>query len=126
MTLTEFLTARLDEEQIAADMFSSDPDWDAAMLATLYRPTASNLDPVIIHASRYDPARVLREVKAKRKILAEYAPVAKNDGEHEPEYAYGWAEGLGMAVRALATVYSDHPDYDSAWGGEAPGLAPVE
>ena len=70
------------------------------------------------HVVRHDPARVLREVEAKRAILAEYEPVAKNDGYNgggEPEYAFGWAEGLGVAVRALAAVYRDHPDYDPQW-----------
>jgi hypothetical protein len=54
--------------------------------------------------------------EAVRAILTEYAPVARNDdGSHEPEYAYGWADALGMAVRALAASYRDHPDYDPAW-----------
>jgi hypothetical protein len=62
--------------------------------------------------------RALREVEAKRAIIAGYALVSKDDGPGEPEYAYGWAEGLGMAVRALAAVYRDHPDYDPAWAPE--------
>ena len=62
------------------------------------------------------PARIHREVEAKRAILGEYAPIAKaDDGSHEPEYAYGWADALGVAVRALAAVYRDHPDYDPGW-----------
>ena len=68
-----------------------------------------------LHIGRHDPARVLAEVAAKRAILAKYAPVAKNDGLGEPEYACGWADGLGMAVRALAAAGSDHPGYDESW-----------
>lgn len=57
----------------------------------------------------------LREVEAMRKILTEYAPAAPFDGPSEPEYAYGWAEGLGMAVRALAAIWNDHKDYEEGW-----------
>ncbi len=44
------------------------------------------------HIARHDPARVLRECEAKRRIV----------------------EGH-KTLRALASVYSDHPDYDEAW-----------
>jgi hypothetical protein len=37
------------------------------------------------------------------------------DGLDEPEYAYGRADGLGEAVRQLAAVWSDHPDYRAEW-----------
>jgi hypothetical protein len=72
-----------------------------------------------------DPARLLREVEAKRKILTEH----KLRTEYEvtrPDNPYdvfcevcGWAADVkGSAcptLRALAAIYEDHPDYDPAW-----------
>lgn len=45
----------------------------------------------------------LRECEAKRRIVADA------EGQHTsgPE--------LDQVVRILATIYSDHPDYDEAW-----------
>ena len=106
--LIVFLRARLGEDEhiaLAAGSCDYYDDIDDCL------PLADERN----HALHQSPWRALREVEAKRAILAEYAPVAKNDGQHEPEYAYGWAEGLGMAVRALAAIYRDHPDYRQEW-----------
>ena len=70
----------------------------------------------------YDPARVLREVAAKRAIL----------GRHKPLYGmYGpccaWCsddvDAFGLShswpcedVRDIIAVWSDHPDYRQDWG----------
>ncbi|MFE1521553.1 DUF6221 family protein [[Kitasatospora] papulosa] len=67
------------------------------------------------HIARHDPARVLREVEAKRQLVDKYAQVADNDIDEPYEYAYGWANGLGRAVRLLALPYTDHPDYQDTW-----------
>jgi hypothetical protein len=53
------------------------------------------------HIARHDPARVLREVEAKRRILA----------EHSGNHKCGWWIPGCPTVEALAAVYSDHPDY---------------
>ena len=66
------------------------------------------------HIALHDPARVLREVKAKRKILAAHE---KSDGGYCELCYYGYGGGSWPCptVRALAAVYGDHPDYDKAW-----------
>ena len=53
-------------------------------------------------------SRLLREVAAKRAILAAYEPDDDDSVTlHSPDYY-----NLGVAaLRALAAVYSDHPDY---------------
>ncbi len=52
------------------------------------------------HIVRHDPARVLADVAAKRRILAEL------------EGPFGLdLEALNAVVRHLATAYADHPDY---------------
>lgn len=66
------------------------------------------------HIARHDPARVLRDIEARRSIVDQYAEVAANDVD-DVEYAHGWANALGLAVRHLATVYADHRDYREEW-----------
>lgn len=63
-----------------------------------------------LHIAEHDPARVLREIDAKRQLLDAYAAVAENDVD-EYEYAHGWANALGHAVRLLAAAYADRPGY---------------
>lgn len=60
------------------------------------------------------PDRLLREIDAKRRLLAAYAQVAAND-VNELEYAHGWANALGEAVRLLAPPYADRPGYREEW-----------
>lgn len=67
------------------------------------------------HIARHDPARVLAEVDAKRRILDLY------------DTALRWAEGTagataGYACRLaretlalLAVPYAQHPGYDESW-----------
>jgi hypothetical protein len=68
--------------------------------------------------AEHDPARVLREIDAKRRLLSEYADVAANETDNldeAVEYADGWANGLGLAVRLLALPYADRPGYLESW-----------
>lgn len=55
------------------------------------------------HIARHDPARVLREVEAKGRIV-DYIEVVMSHGRHDHEL-------LG----ALALPYSDHADYREEW-----------
>jgi len=66
----------------------------------------------------YDPARVLREVEAKRAIIERYkrapavsgSPVSFTRGQDE-----GYRQACMDAIRDLATIYGDHPDYRQEW-----------
>jgi hypothetical protein len=62
------------------------------------------------HIVRHGPVRVLREIEADRELLRQYAEVAANDVD-DVEYAHGWANALGLAVRLRATAYRDRPGY---------------
>lgn len=66
------------------------------------------------HIVRHDPARVLREVAYKRRIFARHAPVV--DGTQS---SWAWFQGSESAseeaLRELAMVWSDHPDYRTEW-----------
>jgi hypothetical protein len=113
MTLTEFLTARLDEDEAAArDAYYEGQRWITEEEG-VYRYPDDDLDLVhsanrktdARHIARWDPARVLREVEAGRAILAEHRTAA------------GWSsENWPRTLRLLAAVWSDHPDYQQKWG----------
>jgi hypothetical protein len=101
-----FLTARLDEEEAEA----------RAAHDGLFADSDGTL-----HVCLYDPARVLREVELKRKILAEHAPefwsvhqphMLRCQQGHGDEY---WTPWPCVEVCALMAVYSDHPDYHADW-----------
>jgi Family of unknown function (DUF6221) len=118
-TLAEFLTARLDEDAKVADALyfaaripDKVPDFFAAG-----GPAAEQF------WGRFDPAWVLREVEAKRAILAEHTSVPSRYIESstcalcsvhtmKASTPVRWP---CETVCALAAVYSGHPDYRAEW-----------
>lgn len=103
MKIVEFLEARIAEDEAAAERggyhngggtFSND-----------------NYGCLLIQ-----PARILAECAAKRAIIErqraiweQAMDVTLNDIEDDAN------EGLDFAIRALAAVYADHPDYREEW-----------
>ncbi|SFK73679.1 DUF6221 family protein [Streptomyces pini] len=69
-------------------------------------PGADRPLPCLEHAARHDPARVLREVKAKRGILARVQNHAA---------LMGWDEMHRDVLRLLVLPYADHPDRRPEW-----------
>jgi hypothetical protein len=61
------------------------------------------------HIARHDPARVLAECAAKRRIVAECAT------QIEDEVTSGAITGIRV-LRLLALPYADHDGYDPSWG----------
>ncbi|KOG81245.1 hypothetical protein ADK33_15695 [Streptomyces griseus subsp. rhodochrous] len=78
---------------------------------------SANWSGIAEHIVRHDPARVLREVEAKRRLLTDYVENAADlDTQHAPDMDYvGRADGLETALQHLATAYADHPDYRDNW-----------
>lgn len=136
--LIAFLNARLDEDErdahaatglTAADLTEiHEPtwwqntehgrvyagDWHMVAQASANHPSVTNTG-VLPHIARHDPARTLREVAAKRRILTVHRPYVP-----EPDQAclgcYGGIEWETCPVlRAMASVYSDHADYQKEW-----------
>ena len=123
MDLAEFLANRLNEDDAVALAAGSCDYYDDIDESV---PLADEVK----HALRHDPARVLREVAAGRKILALHqistTYVDSRDDDYRPIkipevqcFVCGWAsDAAGSAcetLRLLAAVYSDHPDYREEW-----------
>ncbi|MFJ9037970.1 DUF6221 family protein [Streptomyces sp. NPDC102406] len=68
----------------------------------------------------HGPARVLREIDAKRQILralqnAEVALRNTEPGKESHELMRGSTNSLRATVRMLATAYADRPGYREEW-----------
>lgn len=121
MTLVEFLTARLDEDEATATRAQGERDYEPlGVLGNKLRP-----EPAVYHVHPFQgwvatpPRRVLREVEAKRRIIQalvdQQALNARFTVAPLPDVA-AVTEGAWTAVAyCLASVYADHPDYDDAW-----------
>lgn len=70
--------------------------------------------PAAEHILGSDPSRVIHDIEADRALLQKYIQVAAND-VNDVEYAHGWANALGEAVRLRALSYSLRPGYREAW-----------
>ena len=121
MTLTDFLLARIAEDEAVARNVPGDGEfctwnrsWDMSPTRDLVvdgervAPLPMSIDE---HICRWDPARVLAECQAKRRIVEMYE--ARVEQDHLTVQAH--ATGLLLALRALAQPYADHPDFDPAW-----------
>jgi hypothetical protein len=94
MTLTEFLLARIAEDEESARFAMSRNDGGALDYAGQWFGAVG-------HAERWEPVRVLAECEAKRRIVERCR--ASN--------GYWGAE----VERMLALPYADHPDYREEW-----------
>ncbi len=104
MTIVEFLEARLDEDE--ADATEADGD---RLLA------CSKKDHMVINDAgfmqTFTPSRALREVAAKRAIMAEHGIDQDPCDAHDAMY-----ESVPCDVMLhLAAIYLDHPDYQAEW-----------
>jgi hypothetical protein len=112
--LVAFLRARLDEDQRTAEglnmatrMLGAEPDFYGAG-----GPAAA------AYWRHFDPARVLAEVDAKRRILEQH----HRSGQTCPRCSLGTEDGQVVferdpcgTLRLLALPYAGHPDYRAEW-----------
>lgn len=71
------------------------------------------------HIARWDPARVLAECEAKRRIVTEIYPELDLDND-TLNYEFGATRADPEDVlRLLALPYADHPDYKPEWSPPA-------
>lgn len=160
--IVEFLTARLDEDQAAAEAWDeAERTWRPVGRRNLRYDNGSG-EPVqsidtgggqgllneqiwvkhdydgerTAHIARHDPTRVLREVAAKRRILALHEPQLDRVQWRRDETCYQCSRCTGggreydqvhgvmltelsvwpcLTVMLLAAPYADHPDYKAKW-----------
>lgn len=133
MTLTEFLLARIaeDEEDARSAMASMEgrgEQWECR--SGTYADHVQRVGPHLRdrqiaeavfgarHIARHDPARVLAECEAKRAIAELHEDLLDEDqgGNLRSDGCYSCdAPWPCSTLRALALPYADHPDYDEDW-----------
>lgn len=106
-------------------------NWEVIRIARPYnRPDARS---VAEHIARWDPARVLADIEAKRRILDAFETWQREDLEAREDYQ-AWAlgephrdgpyrrtvseaagEGLKLAIRALAQPFAGRPGWREEW-----------
>jgi len=165
--LAAFLRARLLDDEKAANAavwpnHGMGPHWSgdetmgtvtAGALGIVWEACNSVADNAARHIARWDPARVLAEVAAKRVILRAHRRTTYTNadlGIHDRAVCLSchgrmdspdnWSDDAEWSypllqqpfpcdtVRALAQPYADHPDFDPAWRADgtwqpSPGVA---
>ena len=130
--LMEFLRARLDEDERAARECAGAP-WSTPIPGQIHVDAKAIADNKLAlgqlgyvatvlheqdrqHITRHDPARVLREVEAKRRIIERYEEYSQFDqGTSRDRLFSSLREAYLDACRIHAAVYADHPDYRKEW-----------
>ena len=130
MEIAEFLLARVAEDEQVARTVRVQKSWDYDGGWTIGEPydevCESNDAESLEHIARWDPARVLAECEAKRRIVAEHPGTVQcetcldhEDSEEGPEgdaYNYVVMKGAPCpTLRLLALPYADHADYREEW-----------
>lgn len=122
--LTAFLHARLNEDEQAAraaeaDIASWGGTWEA-FTDTLWKRTVIEADAICDHIARHDPARVLAEVNAKRRIIDEHPiltawKVCTRCSDFYDTAPISRIYGPCPTLRLLALPHAGHPDYRQEW-----------
>ncbi len=124
MTLVEFLMERIAEDEAHAreamgatdgEWSSWNRSWDAGArdLAAGGERIAALPTTIDEHVCRHDPARVLAECEAKRRIISRADMVLR--GREQGMFNDGQAQDAGDNLRALALPYADHPEFQEEW-----------
>jgi hypothetical protein len=125
--LVAFMAARLDEDEAEArpqadwlrEYEKRPGDWARFMFDPVIGPFGGQSPLRDVARGLYvgrmaDPDRVLRDVEADRRLLAEWQK-AEADPAVDDQWNAGLAAGLRLAVQIRATRYSGHPGYRAEW-----------
>jgi hypothetical protein len=97
MTLTEFLEARIaEDEAVARHSLNGDIE---------YLPSLTTKHGDVLYLGVTHPARVLAECEAKRRIVERWRYLIR----------HGDTGLLEWVAKVLALPYADHPDYPDEW-----------
>lgn len=116
VTIVEFLTARLDEDEAR---FEQEVEAETERYRHDGMPDATTQEtrdywlrvPVETEWPRY-----LAEIAAKRAIVARCGREVRQQELNRRRHDFDTSER--HALRALASVYSDHPDYREEWASQ--------
>jgi len=124
--ITEFIAARLDEDEAAANAGARRVGMPWRAEPQPGTPGGLVIDELGLvgstggryaaeHIARHDPARALREVKAKRAIVRRCG-WSVNEPDQYPNGLVSPRAALSRQnLFDLAAVWSDHPDYRDEW-----------
>jgi hypothetical protein len=151
MTIEDFLLARIAEDEASARKaagegigpeWSVDTDYGPAVVSGKWGTDHDTFDWHVCfaegspgagqaaHIANHDPARVLRECDAKRRIVEEHTqePVIPGWSERGETYAcrvcrhqFAYEEVVRTGdvpcatLRLMAAIYADHSDYREEW-----------
>lgn len=103
--LADFLLARIAEDEAVARQAVDYWSGDAAS------------QPEYDHITLHDPARVLAECEAKRRIVERYLDVKAyvDRGNYDVDEYAAELSGLETALEFLTAPHADHPDYREEW-----------
>ncbi len=113
-----FLLARLAEDEAAAREAGAD-----AMTGHRWKHAPEDVYGELQRTVLASSARILREVEAKRRVVEEHA---LHVGYQWPDKNADYCAACGVpdeyppiwpcpTLRALASVYADHEDFDAGW-----------
>ena len=116
LTVTEFVLARIAEDESAAREVILPGPWTCtgglvthvSDVGTIWI-VAEHVGEDGPHIARHDPARVLAQCAAMRKIVEDREHIATIPG-HGAMLAHA-----DFVLRQLTSIWSDHPDFDPAW-----------
>lgn len=106
--LTDFLLARIAEDEAVAREWPEDPGPPPEGYPFWIDPHGHPI---------YQPrGRVLAECDAKRRIVDHYAHLMQpGEPDISPEYDDGYIDATEFALKIVALPYADHPDYRPEW-----------
>ena len=143
LTLYEFLLARYAERELAARVAADGPgeghwrprhrgdEGDEVTDAAGEVVAAGDPPEVAEVIAWHDPAWVLRDVAAKRAVVRIHAPAVADDQVLDWCRGCNWTELREWAsrsddcptLRALGSIYADHPDYRLEWAPPPPDVS---
>jgi hypothetical protein len=111
-TLTDFLSDRIAEDEVQARAAVVPLAFEPLKAWLLLAGDPSNMPGAVLA----EPSRVLAECAAKRRIVERWQHADRESLDQGPRRTYGWqAAVLYEALKDLAAIYADHPDYREEW-----------
>jgi hypothetical protein len=113
-TLTDFLLARIAEDESRANLCLTDPvmTWHEEDWAEIGEPSRS-------HVEAWGPTRVLAECEAKRLAIeaawGDHERIESEWGSSQTRAQMSAKNDYPGVVMVLALPYADHPDYRAEW-----------